>query len=216
MTYDPTDPDIVRPARGPRIVEGALAALRALSLVGNVVQYLRPARVVERPAPAAVAVIPPPAPPPTECPPPVICPPAPAPCPTGTGTGTASTGTPGTGLGHGPPPPREDLALAQQGEGQVAAAAETAERDPIHRVAQRNVVSGVDQIVTSHSPAAAERFLQRNLPSIASMDCQFRDPAMAEHVRMQLRPMNALARPANRLSEADLARYERELRCPRE
>ena len=106
--------------------------------------------------------------------------------------------------------------LAQQGEGQIATAVEHAERDPIHRVAQRNVVAGVDQIVTSHSPAAAERFLQRNLPSIASMDCAFRDPAMAEHVRMQLRPMNALARPANRLSETDLVRYERELRCPRE
>jgi hypothetical protein len=211
MTFDPTDPDPIRPARGPRIVEGALAALLAMSLVGNVVLYRRPARGVERPAPAPVAVIPPPAAPapaPAECPPPTLCPPAPPPCPTGTGTAN--------GAGHGPPPPREDLAMAQQGEGQIAGAAETAERDPIHRVAQRNVVGGVDQIVTSRSPAAAERFLQRNLPSIASMDCAFRDPAMAEHVRMQLRPMNALARPANRLSEADLVRYERELRCPRE
>lgn len=106
--------------------------------------------------------------------------------------------------------------MAQQGEGHIATAAEHGERDPIHRGAQRNVLTGVDQIVASRSPAAAERFLQRNLPSIASMDCAFRDPAMAEHVRMQLRPMNALARPANRLTEADLVRYERELRCPRE
>ena len=106
--------------------------------------------------------------------------------------------------------------MAQQGEGQVGNAAQTAERDPIHRQAQRTLVAGVDQIVASHSSGAAERFLQRNLPSIASMDCSFRDPAMAEHVRMQLRPMNALARPQVRLSEADLTRYERELRCPRE
>jgi len=211
MSYDPTDPDLVRPPRGPRLVEGALAALLAMSLVANVVLYLRPPRVIDHPAPAPVAVIPPPAPPPAECPPPVECPAPPPPCP----AVVAATGT-GTGTGHGPPPPREDLALAQQGEGQIATATDHAERDPIHRVAQRNVVTGVDQIVTARSPAAAERFLQRNLPSIASMDCAFRDPAMAEHVRMQLRPMNALARPANRLSEADLVRYERELRCPRE
>jgi hypothetical protein len=33
---------------------------------------------------------------------------------------------------------------------------------------------------------------------------------------MQLRPMNALLPVAERMSEADLTRYERELRCPRE
>ena len=210
MSYDPTDMDPVRPPRGPRIVEGVLAALLAMSLVGNVALYRRPPRIVERPAPAPTAVIPLPVAPPPPCPAALECPPPPPPCP------TVATGT-GTGHGpSGPPPPREDLALAQQGEGQVNTAADHAERDPIHRVAQRNLVTGVDQIVTSRSPAAAERFLQRNLPSIASMDCAFRDPAMAEHVRMQLRPMNALARPANRLSEADLVRYERELRCPRE
>ncbi len=213
MSYDPMDTEpVVRRTRGPRIVEGVLAALLAMSLVANVVLYSRPPHIVERPAPAPVAVIPPPAPPAPACPPAVECPPPPPPCPT-----VAAT-TPGNGHGPGPGPvvPREDLAMAQQGEGQIATAAEHAERDPIHRAAQRNVVAGVDQIVTSHSPAAAERFLQRNLPSIASMDCSFRDPAMAEHVRMQLRPMNAIARPANRLSEADLVRYERELRCPRE
>ncbi len=35
-------------------------------------------------------------------------------------------------------------------------------------------------------------------------------------VRMRLRELNQTARAANRLSEADLARYERDLRCPRE
>lgn len=214
MSFDPSeDPDPVRPPRGPRIVEGVLAALLAMSLVANVVFYRRPPRIIERPAPAPVAVVPPPAPPPPECPAAVECPPAPPPCPTvaaPTGTGV------GHGPGRGPVVPPEDLAMAQQGEGHIVTAADHAERDPIHRVAQRSVLTGVDQIVASRSPAAAERFLQRNLPSIASMDCAFRDPAMAEHVRMQLRPMNALARPANRLSEADLLRYERELRCPRE
>lgn len=209
MAQDPDGYEPVRPLRGPRIVEGVLAALLAMSLVANVVLYRQPPRIIDRPAPAPVAVIPPPAPPLPECPPPVVCAPLPPPCPTGTGTGTA-------GGGRGPVVPPEDLAMAQQGEGQIAAAADHGERDPIHRTAQRTMVTGVDQIVTSRSPAAAERFLQRNLPSIASMDCAFRDPAMAEHVRMQLRPMNALARPANRLSETDLVRYERELRCPRE
>lgn len=212
MSYDPDEIHPVRKTRGPRIVEGVLAALLAMSLVANVVLYRRAPRVVERPTPAPVAVIPPPAPPAPTCPPAVECPPPPPPCP------TVAEPAPGHAPGHAPGPavPPEDLAMAQQGEGQIAAAAAHGERDPIHRVAQRNVLTGVDQIVASRSPAAAERFLQRNLPSIASMDCAFRDPAMAEHVRMQLRPMNALARPANRLTEADLVRYERELRCPRE
>ena len=205
MTNDPLDQEPLHvPQRPSHIVEGTLAALLAMSLVGNVVQYRRPPRVIEHPAPQPVAVIPPVAPACPECAACAVCAP-PTPCPTGTG-----------GVGHGPGTPREDLALAQQGEGQVAVAAQTAERDPIHRQAQRNVAAGVDQIVTAHSSAAAERFLQRNLPSIASMDCAFRDPAMAEHVRMQLRPMNALARPQARLTEAQLTRYERDLRCPRE
>lgn len=207
MSYDPSESEPSRRPRPPHLVEGVLAALLAMSLVANGLQYSRPPHVVAPPSPSAVAVVLPPAPPAPECPPAVECPALPPPCP------TVATGT---GTGHGPPTPREDVALAQQGEGQIATAVDHGERDPIHRVAQRNVVTGVDQIVTSHSPAAAERFLQRNLPSIASMDCAFRDPAMAEHVRMQLRPMNALARPANRLSETDLLRYERELRCPRE
>ena len=204
MTFDPQDHEPLRvPQRPSHLVEGALAALLAMSLVGNVVLYRRPPRVIDHPAPQPVAVIPPPAPACPECPASVVCAP-PTPCPSSTG---------GTGV---PPRPREDVAMAQQGEGQVGNAAQTAERDPIHRQAQRTLVAGVDQIVASHSSGAAERFLQRNLPSIASMDCSFRDPAMAEHVRMQLRPMNALARPQVRLSEADLTRYERELRCPRE
>lgn len=210
MSFDPDPIEPVRPpTRGPRVVEGVLAALLAMSLVGNVVLYRRPPRIVERPAPP-VAVVPPIAPTCPTCAVCETCPPPPPPCPVA--ELPSSTG----GAGHGPPPPREDLAMAQQGEGQIATATDHAERDPVHRVAQRNVAAGVDQIVTSRSPAAAERFLQRNLPSIASMDCAFRDPAMAEHVRMQLRPMNALARPQARLSEADLVRYERDLRCPRE
>lgn len=208
MSYEPDLTDPVRPPRGPRIVEGVLAALLAMSLVGNVVQYRRPPRVVERPAPP-VAVVPPMAPTCPECPACAVYPPPPPPCP------TVAAGA-GTGAGHGPPPPREDLALAQQGEGHIATAAEHGERDPVHRAAQRNVVTGLDNIVTSRSAPAAERFLQRTLPSVARMDCAFRDPAMAEHVRMQLRPLNALARPQARLSEADLVRYERDLRCPRE
>ncbi len=209
MSYEPDLTDPVRPPRGSRIVEGVLAALLAMSLVGNVVQYRRPpprgrapgaarrggsadGADVRRSARRALV----PSPPPPPCP-------------------TVATGAV-TGAGHGPPPPREDLALAQQGEGHIATAAEHGERDPVHRAAQRNVVTGLDNIVTSRSAPAAERFLQRTLPSVASMDCAFRDPAMAEHVRMQLRPLNALARPQARLSEADLVRYERDLRCPRE
>lgn len=210
MSYDP-DPiePAPPPARGPRVVEGVLAALLAMSLVGNVVLYRKPARVVERPSPP-VAVVPPMAPTCPECPACAVCPPAPPPCP------EVAAAPTGTGTPRGPAPPREDPVLAQQGEGHIATAAEHGERDPVHRAAQRNVVTGLDNIVTSRSAPAAERFIQRTLPSVASMDCAFRDAAMAEHVRMQLRPLNALARPAVRLSEADLVRYERDLRCPRE
>ena len=106
--------------------------------------------------------------------------------------------------------------MAAQGEGEIQNAAATAERDPVQVAAQRSVANGADRIVSSRSPAAAERFIRRTLPSFASMECAFRDPAAAEHVRMRLRELNALARPEARLTEADLTRYERELRCPRE
>jgi hypothetical protein len=78
------------------------------------------------------------------------------------------------------------------------------------------MATAVDRLVASRSPAAVERFLQRNLPGIASMDCAFRDPAMAENVRLRLRELNQIARPSQRLSEDALRRYERDLRCPRE
>ena len=115
-----------------------------------------------------------------------------------------------------PRPPPVYGAMAAQGEGDINRAAETAGRDPGQVAAQRTVANGVDRIVTSRSPAAVRRFFQRTLPSFATMECAFRDPASAEHVRMQLRPMNALLPVAERMSEADLTRYERELRCPRE
>lgn len=115
-----------------------------------------------------------------------------------------------------PRPPRVDEALAAAGENHIAGAADAGERDPVHRAAQRNVMTAVDNIAQSHSGPAAERFLQRNLPAIASMDCAFRDPALAEHVRMRLRELNTLARPQARLTEEQLVRYERDLRCPRE
>ena len=116
----------------------------------------------------------------------------------------------------GPRPPRVNEALATEGEGEVERAATAAERDPVQVAAQRSVANGVDRIVQSRSPAAVQRFFQRTLPAFASMECAFRDPASAEHVRMQLRPMNNLLPVAQRLTEQDLLRFERDLRCPRE
>jgi hypothetical protein len=185
-----------------------VCVLLAVSAVANVAQFTREPRVIER----HIAVVPP-APPvvmvDAACPPPTVCPECPQ-CPeiavpthpTGTGTGTA--------------PGRVDRVAAAQGEAHLTAAEGTGERDPVQVAAQRQVADGVDRIVASHSPASAERFLTRNLPALASMDCAFRDPASAEHVRMRLRDINAQARPAARLSDADLTRFERELRCPRE
>ncbi|MBX7194350.1 MAG: hypothetical protein K1X94_20005, partial [Sandaracinaceae bacterium] len=128
-------------------------------------------------------------------------------------TGVASAGG---GGGGGPRPPRVDEAAAAEGEAHLTHAETEGERDPVQVAAQRRVADGVDRIVDSHSAAAARRFFQRNLPSFASMDCAFRDPAAAEHVRMQLRPMNELLPAAERLNEEQLHRYERDLRCPRE
>jgi len=210
MSIDSVPPP---PPSAPRWLPAALGGLLALSLLVNGVLLARGPRVEERTRTVTVAT---PPPMPQECPPAPACPAGPecAPCPVcpDAGVRVASAGT-----GARPPrPPPVDEVMAAQGEGEIHNAAATAERDPVQVAAQRSVANGADRIVSSRSPAAAERFIRRTLPSFASMECAFRDPASAEHVRMQLRPMNALLPPATRLSEADLARYERELRCPRE
>jgi len=195
-----------------------LGGLLAASVVGNVALLVRGPREVERHVttvaqPAAPACPPPPMP---ETAPP--CPACPV-CETCTPPVAARTTAP-SGNGHTQPhtprPPPVDQARAAEGEGHLDHAATVGERDPVQVAAQRRVADGVDRIVESRSPASAERFLRRHLPGLASMDCAFRDPASAEHVRMRLRELNALARPEARLSDADLARFERELRCPRE
>lgn len=194
--------------RTPWVVASAAVAALAISLAFNVGLWRRLEDARNRPAltcpPAPACPECPAPPPPPECPACPECAPPPAP------TGTASNAPPR------PRPPREDADAAAEGEAHVAAATAHGEHDPVNLAAQRRVVTAVDRIVESHSPAAAERFIQRNLPGIASMDCAFRDPALAEHVRMRLRELNQTARPANRLSDADLARYERDLRCPRD
>ncbi len=200
---------------------GALLAVTGalvLSLLGNVGLLLRGPRVVERrvevAAPAPTALVPPP----QECPPapPPECPACPV-CDAGV---TVAAATPPSHTGGGTPrPPRPlpvDQDAAAEGEGHLNHAETVGERDPVQVAAQRRVADGVDRIVASRSPQSAERFITRNLPAIASMDCAFRDPAAAEHVRMRLREMNALVRPEVRLDEARLTRYERDLRCPRE
>jgi hypothetical protein len=197
----------------PAIALGLGTAL-AVSLIGNVALLVRGPGVVQAPAPAcppcaACA-------PPVVCPPPVDCPP-PVECPEPdweTGGGVASVS--GRAGGGAPRPPRVDEAAAAEGEAHLTHAETQGERDPVQVAAQRRVADGVDRIVTSHSAASARRFFQRNLPSFASMDCAFRDPASAEHVRMQLRPLNEILPAAERLSEEQLRRYERDLRCPRE
>jgi hypothetical protein len=178
----------------------------------NGLQLARGPRVVEHTRTVTVATPPPMQP---ECPAAPACPEA-APCPglPDAGAPVLAARTPGTA--RPPRPPPVDEAMAAQGEGDINRAAEAGERDPVQVAAQRTVANGVDRIVNSRSPAAVRRFFQRTLPSFASMECAFRDPASAEHVRMQLRPMNALLPVAERMSEADLTRYERELRCPRE
>jgi hypothetical protein len=213
---DPNSSDLqdYRDPRRPWIFGVAATALLLIASLVTNVTLLQRARDAE--ARAARAATPPP-PPPTPVPPPcpecpvcadagvdmALCPVCPEP----------TTRTAGAGQ---PPPPRIDHDAAAQGEQHIANAADAGERDPANLRAQRTMVDGVDRIVASRSPAAAERFLQRNLPSIASMDCAFRDPAMAEHVRMALPQLNQIARPQNRLTPEQVARYERDLRCPRE
>ena len=205
---DQTDPHTPLPPPRGRALPVALALLLVFSLAGNAALLVRGPRTVVREVRVEPAPLPPlPPPPAVECPPAVVCEvcevcPEPAPG--------------GGGGGGGARPPRVDEAAAAEGEAHVAQAEAAGERDPVQLAAQRRMVDGVDRIVTSHSAASAERFIQRNLPSLASMDCAFRDPAVAEHARMRLREMNALARPPIQLSEAQLVRFERDLRCPRE
>ncbi|MFO0628028.1 MAG: hypothetical protein U0325_20805 [Polyangiales bacterium] len=210
MTSDPPPPP--RGSALPPWLPGVLGGLLAISLLVNGLQLARGPRVVERTRTVTVAAPPPMQP---ECPAAPACP-EPAPCPGLPDAGAPVLAARTNGAARPPRPPPVDEAMAAQGEGDINRAAETGERDPVQVAAQRTVANGVDRIVNSRSPAAVRRFFQRTLPSFASMECAFRDPASAEHVRMQLRPMNALLPVAERMSEADLTRYERELRCPRE
>lgn len=195
----------------PKWLPGALGGLLAISLLFNGVLLARGPRTVERTRTVTVA-----APPPMqqECPAAPSCPEQ-TPCPVCPGAAEpAVAARPGTARPPRPPPVNE--ALAAEGEGHINSAAAVADRDPVQVAAQRSVASGVDRIVASRSPASVRRFFARTLPSFASMECAFRDPASAEHVRMQLRPMNALLPRTEQLPETELMRYERELRCPRE
>lgn len=204
------------PPRGPWIAVAASVALLVISLGFNAGLWRSLSQERNRPPPTPAPVATPTCPPPPECPAPQPAPTCPE-CPTCAPEPTPTTATTTAHTGpRTPPPPRVDTAAAQEGETHVATATSHGEHDPVNLTAQRRVISGVDRIADSHSPEAAERFLARNLPGIASMDCAFRDPALAEHVRMRLRELNQTARPDHRLSEADLARYERDLRCPRE
>lgn len=184
----------------------ALGAALVLSVAANVVLFMRP---TEAPAPAQAAACPPAAecPPTPECPTCEVC----AVCEICPDAGVAAPTGPGT-----PRPPRVDEGAANEGEGHLQHAENTGERDPVQVAAQRRLADGIDRIVASHSPAAATRFITRNLPAFSSMNCAFRDPAAAEHVRMKLRELDALRPEASRLTEEQLVRFERDLRCPRE
>lgn len=195
---------IARPKPWPLI---GLATLLVLSLIGNLWLATKSA-----PTPSPQGARPP------------VCPPAPTPecpacptcavcevCPTIPDAGTATAAP--SPESHAP---RVDEAAAAEGEAHVARAEEAAERDPVQVAAQRRLADGIDRIVDSRSPRAASRFIKRNLPSFASMECAFRDPAAAEHVRMQLRALNAVLPENERLTEDELRRYERDLRCPRD
>ncbi len=213
-----TEPPLYPPGPSPmKPLAVGLGALLALSVAGNVALLLRGPRVEERRVVVpAVPPMCPPAPTCPECPAVAVisdggaCPECPACAPTNVADHT------GPGVPRPPRPPPIDRDAEAEGEAHVAHAAAVAERDPVQVAAQRRLAEGSDRIVASRSPAAAQRFIQRNLPSFASMDCAFRDPAAAEHVRMRLRDMNALLPAESQLSEADLTRYERDLRCPRE
>lgn len=208
---DPIEPPPRHGAQTPWVIVAACAGALCASLAANGWLWQR-ARRAEQATPQTTVVSQhdPPRPP---CPVCETCGDA-GPCPVCPAPVVADAHR-DAGAGH-PPTPRVDEALALQGENRVASAADAGERDPVHLGAQRAVMTGVDQIAASRSSAAAERFLQRNLPGIASMDCAFRDPALAEHVRMRLRDLNRLARPQARLTEEQLVQYERNLRCPRE
>jgi hypothetical protein len=206
--FGPDGPDTELTDRGgvsvPRVVVAVAGVALLGSLVGNGYLLARGPKVVTRTE--SIPVLPPPQAP---CP---VCP-TPAPCPT---CPTCETPDASVRVASGPRAPRVNEALAAEGEGEVERAATAAERDPVQLAAQRTVANGVDRIVSSRSPAAVQRFFQRTLPAFASMECAFRDPASAEHVRMQLRPMNNLLPVNQRLTEQDLLRFERDLRCPRE
>lgn len=188
-----------------------VAAACVLSLIGNAALLMRGPKVVAGPV---VQLPPVPAPICPECPvAPVcavceVCPPPP--------TDVLQPAPAGTATAHGTRPPRVDETAAAEGEAHLANAEAQGEIDPVKLAAQRKLADGVDRIVTSRSPRSAAKFITRNLPALASMDCHFRDPASAEHVRMRLRELNALLPEADRLPEAQLVRYERDLRCPRE
>jgi hypothetical protein len=207
----PAPPAQGPPAAGGRGLALGLAAALALSLAGNAALLVRGTDEAPPETPTAPAALPPVCPP-AVCPPPVACPACEicAVCPELEIPDEVFTGT-----GRVRPPPVDEAAAAE-GEAHLTHAETVGERDPVEVAAQRRVADGVDRILASRSAAAARRFFGRNLPSFASMDCAFRDPAAAEHVRMQLRPMNELLPEDERLSEADLARFERDLRCPRE
>ena len=201
----PPDPPPSSKAALP-ILPLALGTALVVSWIVIVALLVRGPEIVEAPPPECPTCEV--CPPPVECPVCEVCEVCPEPVAAAEGTGG--------GGGGGTRPPRVDEAAAAEGEAHLTHAENEGERDPVQVAAQRRVADGVDRIVASHSAASARRFFQRNLPSFASMDCAFRDPAAAEHVRMQLRPMNELLPAAERLTEEQLHRYERDLRCPRE
>jgi hypothetical protein len=205
---DPEDTMLTKQpnTKAPLIVLGAALLI---SLAANVALLMQPEpppdfNHAEVACPPADVVCPPA----TECPACQVC----AVCTICPDAGVAAAPTgPGT-----PRPPRVDEGAAAEGEGHLQHAENTGELDPVQVAAQRRLADGIDRIVASHSPAAATRFITRNLPAFSSMNCAFRDPAAAEHVRMKLRELDAV-RPANqRLTEEQLVRFERDLRCPRE
>jgi hypothetical protein len=200
------DPPPASSRRTPLI---GLGVALLLSLLVNAGLAMRGPTVVHDPPPPAAVC-----PPAVTCPPEVTCPTC-AVCEACEETEMDDDVRVATAPAH-PRPPRVDEAAAAEGEAHLAHAETAGERDPVEIAAQRRVADGVDRIVASHSAAMARRFFSRNLPAFASMDCAFRDPAAAEHIRLQLRPMNELLPAAERLDDAQLQRFERDLRCPRE
>lgn len=103
--------------------------------------------------------------------------------------------------------PRVDVALANLGLATIASAERSVD-GPASLRAQRDFVTGLQQVVTSQSSSAAERVLQVNLPGFAGMLCEFRDPEMAALVSNLLRPLNNISRQQYRFSDAEIRRYE--------